>query len=62
MQEKDVGKGVRVTLHGVVWQRVEAGTAIVQLPSSALIAVPVEDLEQSAPLGAVKACLSIFVV
>lgn len=59
MQEADVARGVQVMLHGTVWQRVVAGTAIVQLPSGSLIAVPVEDLEESAPLGTVKACLSL---
>lgn len=45
MREADLGVGTPVRLRGAVWQRIVAETAIVQLPSGSLIAVPVEDLE-----------------
>lgn len=40
-----IEKGSAITLHGVIWGGPLFETAIVQLPSGALVAVPVEDLE-----------------
>jgi hypothetical protein len=40
-----IRKGAEVTLHGVVWGSPFHETAIIQLPSGSLVAVPVEDLE-----------------
>jgi hypothetical protein len=48
VQEADLAKGTPVVLRGTVWQRIVAGTAIIELPSGALAAVPVEDLEPGA--------------
>ena len=40
-----VARGDAVTLHGVAWGSPLCETVIIQLPSGALVAVPVEDLE-----------------
>lgn len=45
VQEPEAVAGAPVTLHGTVWGRTCAGTAIIQLPSGALVAVPLEDVE-----------------
>lgn len=41
-----IANGTPVTLRGTTWGRAHAGTAIVMLASGALIAVPLEDLEE----------------
>lgn len=40
-----IAKGDAVTLHGVVWGNPFAETAIIQLRSGSLVAVPVADIE-----------------
>lgn len=51
MQEAEAAIGTPVTLHGTVWGRACAGMSIIQLPSEALIAVPLEDAELAPPAG-----------
>lgn len=42
----DLDHGADVALRGKVWGRVVEETVIIQLPSGALAAVPVADLEE----------------
>jgi hypothetical protein len=41
-----IAKGDAVTLHGVVWGSPFSETAIIQLSSGSLVAVPVADIEK----------------
>lgn len=55
MDAADLAPGTGVILRGVTWGRVVDETVIVQLPSGALTAVPVSDLE---PASATQECAS----
>lgn len=48
VQEAEAAAGTPVRVHGTVWGRTCAETAIIQLPSGALVAVPLEDAELAA--------------